>query len=447
MNITVIGAGEVGTHIATVLSHQKHNVVVVDSDPDRIARLEETLDAGTVVGHGTDIDALTLAGVGEADLVLCVSNSDEVNFGAAVLCKQLGARQTIVRARKHFYLSDRLRTYVETFHVDRVVCPEVLTAQEIAKRIEHPGTQRLEYFAHGRVQLRSIVVEPDAQAVNKALREIPLPGRTLIASIKRDAKLIIPGGDDRILSGDVISIMGSTVDISKIEKLFRKASARAKRVVIVGGGLVGFYLAQILERRSFSVTLVERRLWLCEKLSEQLGRTEVVHGDATQLAFLKENRFTKADAFAATTSSDDTNLMACLLMREMGVPITAVVMHRPDFASLVERLGVSYALSPRYVVADTVLNMLQEHNALSTAVLEGGDVEVVEFRVTAGAPLAGRALKDAKLPPGTLLGSIVRRGEVIIPKGGDSVEVGDSVVVLTPHDQVGRLEKLFHGES
>lgn len=447
MNITVVGAGEVGTHIAGVLSRQKHNVVVIDADPEQIVRIENTLDVQALVGHGTDVDVLNQAGAGAADLVLCVSNSDEVNFGAALLAKQLGARQTIVRARKHFYLGDRLRRYVEAFRVDRVVCPEVLTAQEIAKRIEHPGTQRLEYFAHGRVQLRSIFVESDAPAANKLLREIPLPGRTLIASIKREGKLIIPRGDDRILAGDLISIIGSTIDISRIDKLFRRGSTRVQRIVIVGGGLVGFYLAQILERRNFSVTLVERRLWLCEKLAEQLGRTEVVHGDATQLQFLKENRFTQADAFAATTSSDDTNLMACLLMREMGVPLTAVVMHRPDFASLVERLGVSYALSPRYVVADTVLAMLQEHNVLSVAVLEGGDVEVVEMQVLPDAPLAGRLVKDAKLPPGTLLGGIVRRGEVIIPKGDDSLEAEDSVVVLAPHETIGRIEKLFRGDD
>jgi len=147
----------------------------------------------------------------------------------------------------------------------------------------------------------------------------------------------------------------------------------------------------------------------------------------------------------ATTSSDDTNLMACLLMRELGVPLTAVVMHRPDFASLIERVGVSYALSPRYVVADTVLAMLQERNVLSVAVLEGGDVEAVEMKVLAGAPVAGRTVKEARLPRGTLLGSIVRRGEVLIPKGDDMIEVDDSVVVLAPHETIVRIEKLFRG--
>jgi trk system potassium uptake protein TrkA len=445
MNVLVVGAGEVGTHIAGVLSRQRHNVVVIDNDPEQLHRIEDTLDVQALNGHGTDLDVLTKAGAETADLVLCVSNTDEVNFGAALLAKQLGARQTIVRARKHFYLGDRLRHYVEAFRVDRVVCPEVLTAQEIAKRIEHPGTQRLEYFAHGRVQLRSIFVEADAPATGKVLREIPLPGRTLIASIKREGQLIIPRGDDRIIAGDLISIIGSTVDISRIDRLFRRGAARAQRIVIVGGGLVGFYLAQILERRSFSVTLIERRLWLCEKLSEQLGRTEVVHGDATQLPFLKENRFSQADAFVATTSSDDTNLMSCLLMRELGVPLTAIVMHRPDFASLVERVGVSYALSPRYVVADTVLAMLQARNVLSVAVLEGGDVEAVEMRVLPDAPVAGRTVKDAKLPRGSLLGGIVRRGEVIIPKGDDTIEVDDSVVVLAPHETIVRIEKLFRG--
>ncbi len=447
MNIAVIGAGEVGMHIAAVLSRMKHNVVVIDSSPPKVRRVEDSLDVQVLEGHGTDLDVLERAGVGSADLVLAVSNSDETNFGAALLSKRLGARQTVVRARKHFYLEDHLRTHAETFQVDRVVCPEVLTAQEIAKRIEHPGTEKLEYFAHGRVQLRSVRVDPRSKHVGARIRDIPLPGRTLIASIARGSKLIVPGGDDVVQPDDMLSIIGSTVDISRIESMFRPKDKKIHRVVIVGGGLIGFYLARILERRDFGVTLIERRMSVCKRLATQLTRTDVIHGDATVLQFLKENRFAEADAFAATTSNDDTNLMAGLLMRELGTPVCSVVMHRPDFASLVERLGVSYAFSPRYVVADTVINMLQQQHVLSVAVLDDGQAEVIEFKATENSPVVGRVLKEAHLPRGMLIGVIIRQGDVMIPKGDDMILAGDTVVVLVLQAAQAKVERMFRGQA
>lgn len=443
MNIVVIGAGEVGTHIATVLSAAKRNVVVIDSDPNRIRRIEETLDVQAVEGYGTDVTVLEQAGAGNADLVLAVSNSDEVNLVAAHLAKGLGARKTIVRARKRFYLEERLRHFVEAFNADRIVCAEVLAAQEIAKRLEHPGTLKLEYFAHGRIQMRSFYAEEGAPQVGVPLRDIPFPGRTLIAGISRNERFLIPGGSDKVEAGDGLTVLGSTADISRIESLFRRERERPRRVVVVGGSLIGFYLAQILERRGFSVVLVERNLAHCEVLAEQFQRTEVVNGDATNIQFLRENRYTNADAFAATTNIDETNLVSALLMRSMGVPIVGVVMHRPDFASLLEGVGVTFAVSPRFTVANTVLNMLQHQNVLSVSVLDKGQAELVELRAEPGAPMSGRSLRDARLPKGCLVALVVRGGEVFIPKGDDRIEAGDSVIVLAPVDVVPRVEKSF----
>ena len=447
MNIAVIGAGQVGTHIATVLSRRGDNVVILDQNEDNVRRVEEALDVQTLVGHGTDVDTLYRAGVPDCDLVLAVTDSDEVNFLAALLAKRLGARKTFVRARKSFYLEDRLRRYVETCEVDQVVCPEVLTAQEIAKRIEHPGTRRIEYFAHGRIQMRTMDVDARAPQAGRRLREIPLPGGTLVVGISRDGKTIIPRGDDRVEAGDTITIIGSTANISRVEKLFGQRRDRVHRVVIAGGKLVGLYLAQILERRHFSVRLVERRRARCEELAHILRRTEVLHGDMTVLRFLEENRLDQAQAFAATTRKDHENLMACLLMRELGVTLTAVVIHRPDFASLVAKLDVSITLSPRFVVADTVLNMLQQKNVLSVAQLGAGDAEVIECRASASSPLVGKSLKEAKLPRGTLLGAIVRQGDVIVPKGDDHVMIDDSVVVFATREAAPKVKRLFRGES
>ncbi len=465
MNVIIIGAGQVGTHIATILSEFEHNVAVIDKNPQQIEQMEETLDVRTLLGHGADMAVLESAGAAEADLVLAVSDSDELNFNSALLAKQLGARQTLVRARKAFYLEDRLRDYISTFKVDRVVCPEVLTAQEIAKRIEHPGTQRIEYFGHGRVQLRTMLVTEQSRQLGVPLKDIKLPGRTLIVGILRPdpstrgaqngangrsghrARLIVPHGGDRIEPGDKLTVLGSTSDMLALERMFTdyKRSARVRRAVVMGGGLIGFYLTSTLARHNIAVTLVEHDRGVCRRLAADLPRAEVLFGDATSLPFLEQARLGNTDVFAATTSQDDSNLMACLLMSELGVKQTAAVMHRPDFATLVDRLGVAYALSPRHMMGDTVNSMLQHGNVLAVAMLEGGLGEAIEYRVNSETPIVGKRLKEAKLPTGALVGAIVRQGEVLIPKGDDHLQCDDTVVVCVQRESMARVEALFRG--
>ncbi len=443
VNIVIIGAGEVGTHIARFLSQARHNVVVIDRDPQRLQVIEESLDVRTLCASATDLAALSEAGTGQSDLLLAVSDSDEVNFAAALLGKRMGARRVIARARKAFYLGDRLAEYAEVFGADRIVCPEVWTAAEIARILEHPGTLGVTFFARGRIQMRRIEVEPGASAVGRPLQQVPFPRGALLASIRRGDDLIVPHGSDTVQAGDHVTIIGATGDIGRIQALFRATKEPRRRVVIAGGGLLGRTLAQILEKRQFAIRIVDRDLERCRGLSEALGRTEVLHGDATDLRFLEETGLSETDVFVGATNDDQTNIMSGLLMGRMGVATRIVIVHRPDLAPLLQDMGLTHALSPRDVMAGAVVTALQREEVTAVQLLEEGRAEVLELRVPRDAEIVGRAIKNAGLPRGVIVAAIVRRGDVFVPGGDDPFLGDDTVVAYALSESAEKFEALI----
>lgn len=443
LKIIIIGAGTMGSHISELLQAEKHRVVVVDRSAANLKKIADSLDVQTLQGHGADPYILRKAGVSEAELVLAITNIDEVNLLAAFTAKQLGAKKCVARARSAWCVDTRRINLRSALGIDRILNPEHLTALEIVRYLDNPDALALARFAFGKVQLTTFTLDEKSKFAGKALRDCKLPPKVLVTVKSRGNEVVIPNGDTVFEPGDKLTIMGVAEDLPEAQRLFHAPSQRVQNIVIAGGGVTGLFLAETLEKRSFRVRILETSRERCDEISESLERTEVIHGDATNINFLKEERIATADVFVGVTGDDENNLMSCLLAKELGVGKTVVKLARPDYASLVQQFGVSLALSPRHVMAERILTLISRGRIQALTLLEDGRVEVIEFTAEHGSPMVGKPLSTLALPKGTLISTIVRLGEPIIPRGSHQIEPGDTVVAVGLREKMDQLEASF----
>jgi len=443
MNVIIIGAGEVGFHIASILSREGHRVTIVDIAREKIERVTEALDIGAICGHGGNPETLAGANAESADLVLAVTDNDEVNLISTFTAKALGAKKVVARVNTREYLEGSVILYRDRLGIDLVISPVVLTSYEIAKFIENPDALAIKSFARGKIELRQVRVEPGSPLASKPLKDISLEEGTLIASIVREDTLIIPHGASVIQPGDVVTIVGQKGLLARMQKLMTGAETKVRNVMIFGGGQIGLRLAQLLENLRCAVKLLEENHARCEELATQLRKTTIVHGNATDLDLLKRERAGSTDAFVAVTEYDERNIMSVLLAKELGAGMGIVLTHRPDFASLLEKVGIDHAISPRLITANRILALVRRGELHSTAVLADGKAEVIELRVTKDAKLAEQALKRVRFPRNTLIAALIRDDQVIVPRGDNTFRVGDTVIAFARSDSIDGLLKLF----
>jgi trk system potassium uptake protein TrkA len=442
MYAVILGAGEVGFHLTRVLSQEGHDVTVIDVRAAALERIEDALDVRTVVGDGIATELLDQVEVDRADLFLAVSDSDPVNLLAAAAAKRFGAHTTLARVGNRISGPSQL-VFRDILTIDLLISSEMLAAIEITKHILTPGAVDVENFAHGKVQLRQVRVSGKSKVAGRPIRELGLPQTTLITSVARNGEIVIPGGDDVLETGDDVIVLGQTGALSGIEKLFGRQVKEAERILIVGGGEIGFLTAQRLEPYGFQVRLIERDPERAEWLAEHLSRTVVLQGDGTDLNLLKEARLETVDFFIAASGDDENNLMSGLLAKDQGAQKAIVVVARPDYTSLYERLGIDHTISPRLLIADHILRFIRRGNVVSAAAMFGNAAEVLEFVAREESQIVDKPLATIKLPRGALVGAVVRGADVIVPRGDDAIQVGDTVILFCLSTVRPKIEKLL----
>ena len=447
MEVVVVGAGQAGKHIAEVLSEEHHDVTLIDNRRERLQWAEESLDVRTVCEHGASPQVLEIAGATRADLVVAVTDSDEVNLIAAGTARQLGAKKTVARVYNQAYYVGSKIEYQNILGIDLILSPQAITAFEIAKLVENPAAVAVESFAQGKVQMRQMVVPADSSAAKRRIREIFPPDRdfeSLAVCLVRGGEIAIPGPDDVVYPEDRITVVMPSGHTGRIRRLFKDVEEGAEHVVVAGGGTSAMMLAQLLERQEVDVTLIEERRERCEALSRVLARTRVIHGDATRVSVLEEERVGNADVFVALCGSDEVNLMSSLQAKEMGVPHMVVSVNRADYAPLVERVGIDHAVSPRILLGNRILALAGRPNIASMALLQGGQAEVVELKALAGSRAVNRMLgSELRFPKGVILGALVRGEDVIVPRGGDCILPGDTVIAFALSAVIDELDVMF----
>ncbi|HJN64952.1 MAG TPA: Trk system potassium transporter TrkA [Pirellulales bacterium] len=443
MNIVILGAGTVGTSIATMLCQNRHNVTVVDDSLDRINAINERLDVRGIHGSASQSSILFQAEVGSADLCLAVTGNDEVNLIAASMAKAMGAARTVARVYAPIYNDFSTFAYQSHFKIDRLLSLEQLSAMELAYDIRHPGTVAMEHFSRGEIEVDEIEISETTRAAGKAIKDLGLPPDIRIASITRGGRTSLALADDVLNAGDRITLIGNGDEIDDVKELFQAGSPSKLGVVIAGGGETGYHLAQSLEGGRFGVVLLDADRERCGFLSENLKSVTVVHTDATQRANLEEERVGRADVFVACMADDEDNIMACVTAREIGAQSIMAVVERPDYAEVVGKLGIDRAVSPREVMARQVLSLLYRGPIISRTTLGSGGLNVLELLVREGAPCTEHVLANLQLPEQCLIAVIVHEDYVRVPGADDILKPEDTVVALIDDSAIEETVAMF----
>jgi trk system potassium uptake protein TrkA len=292
--------------------------------------------------------------------------------------------------------------------------------------------------------MRQLRVTKSPTVGGKTLKDVPMPPGTLVGAISRNGRTEVPNGLSTIEPGDLVTFIGEKDQIDKVLSLFKGREARNERVVIMGGSSIGQHLAHTLENRGIGVKIIEWNLARCNELAAQLKKTKVVCRDATSRTALEQEHVDRADVFVSCTSDDERNIMASVLAKEVGATQTIAVVHQPDFATLVRKLGVDHAVTPRASLANRVLKLVHQKDVSSVAVLEEGNVEIIELTVNGDSSVEGKTLKDVRFPRGALVASILRGDRVVVPQGDAVIRKGDSVVLITSAEVLDSVQKLFN---
>jgi trk system potassium uptake protein TrkA len=443
----VMGAGEVGFHLARTLSSQGHLVTVIETNPAKQERIEDELDAFLVSGNGAHPPVLKAAQVDSCDLFMAVSSSDEANLTAALIAKKMGAARTVVRVGvAHEVIADR-RLYEEMFGVDLLLSTQLLTTTRILNKIRGHNTVAVEYLAEGKVQLRKIHLHDESPLIKQPLRDLKLPRNSLVVAIYRGDELIIPSGDDIAEPGGDALILGTTEAIGQAERMLSLGRERIGDVVIAGCGETGLTVAEVLERLKAKVKIIESERSRAKRLASRFPSFEVLHGDATDLQFLKAERISEAQTFVALTGGDESNLMACLLAQELEVPQVLALVQRAESSKLWGRLGLHDVFSPRALAYEKIRDYVENNYSANIVSLQRGAAQVLERRLAPASPAAGVTLAEMAAPKGLIVGAVARGDKVFVPRGSDRLEVGDLVILFVREEELDTVRLLFPGRD
>jgi len=436
MRVIIIGAGQVGFHIAQELQHD-HDVVVIERKKSQLEALANH-DVLTMEGNGASLKVLQKAGAEGADLVIACTDIDEVNIVACSGSKQLGAAFTIARVHDPEYVETWQRGHLG---VDFMVCSELLTSEVMAHLIGVPAARDIHTFAEGKILMAELSVDKRSPLTDRPIRTLDLPPNCKIAGLMRDDHIIIPSGHDVILEGDLMVSIGTPEAIGKLN---RRASGQPmpQNVVVLGGGRIGFRLAYTLERQGLRPIIIEADPQRSHWLAERLPRSRVYQSDGTDLEFLERERIGECEVGASVMDKDEKNLLSALLLKSLGVRKVIAGVADPHYIKIFERVGIDVAVSARKVIAEEIIRFTKRGIA-GMSILEGDRAEVLEMTVSPNSPLIGIPLKESDFPMGAIIGAIVRKGEVIIPRGRDALQDGDRVIVFSEKAAVPKVEKLL----
>lgn len=446
MKIIVIGAGEVGYHIAERLGHEAHEIVVIERSPEVCHRVQEQLHLRTIEGDGSSPRALEEAGVRDATMVIAVADVDEVNIVACAIAHQYGVTTKIARVRDIELGAHPILAGGKVLGIDLLINPNQVVADEILRVIKTTGAAEVADFAEGRVQLLGVQIGPRAPVVNRRLRDlrsVQASAPFLVVGIARGEQLFVPTVDTVVAADDHLYVVSRREFIPDILVLLGRTIGSTKRVFIIGGGRIGLRVAQALEAEDLTVTVMERSRARCEELAKHLARARVIHGDGTDVRRLLEEGISETDALVTITDDDPTNLLAALLGKRYGAKKAVALFKRSDLIPLVESLGIDAAISPRLLTAGVILKFVRRGRVVSVFELPESEAETLEVVVLPETPAAGRSLEALHLPPETLIGAIVRGEEVLVPEPETVLEVGDHVILLALPRAIPEVEHLF----
>jgi K+ transport systems, NAD-binding component len=445
MNIIIVGSGKVGRALTRQLARENHDVVVIDRDPQVIEDLINAFDVNGICGNGACYDIQKQAGVEKADLLISVTQTDELNILCCMLAKKMGCHHSIARVRTPEY-SKQLDFMRTGFGISMLVNPEYLAANEIARILRFPSAIKLEPFANGRVELADIIISEGNDLIGKPVHIIHEKYRVsvLVCAVKRGDQAIIPNGDFIIKQGDRISVTASRPELVNFMKKLGLYRTRTNRVMIAGGGNVGYYLAKQLTDSGHTVKVIEKKEVRALELGDILPGSEIINGDATEREILNEQGLAHQDAFVALMGRDEENAIISMYAKSqhIGKVVTKASRISTDVLS---SIGLDSVVSAQELATDRILSYVRAlHNSEGTGVrtlyrIVDGKAEALEFGVPNDFAYNGVVFRDLRLKKNLIIACIIRRNKVIFPRGGDCLEAGDTVIVVTSIESLRTL--------
>ena len=453
MKIIILGAGQVGRTAAYHLSREESNeVTVVDTNEEALRDLQDRLDIRTVAGNASFPTVLEAAGANEADIIVALTSADEVNMMACEVAYTLYRTPTkIARIRSAEYTSRPELFSEEALSVDVFISPEQLVTEYIEKLIKHPGALQVLDFADGKVRLVGVRAKKDGLLVGRALRELrehlPKSDARVIA-IYRAGRSIVPNGDTVVEEGDEVFFLAASADLRRVMSELRREESPVRRVVIAGGGNIGFRLAKALEKQN-QVKLIERDARRARKVSELLENTIVLNGDAADEELLIEENIDSCDVFAALTNSEEANILSAMLAKRLGAHKVMALINKPSYAELMESGSIDIAISPQTITIGSLLAHVRRGDVVRVHSLRRGAAEAIEVIVHGSersCRVVGKRIDEIPLPEGATIGAVVRGDDVIMAHHDTVVQADDHVILfLADRRHIEAVEKLFLG--
>lgn len=455
MNIMIVGCGKVGYTLAMQLSNEDHNIVVVDNREDKVRHITDDIDAMGVVGNGVSYQTLQEAGVAATDLVIAVTGSDEENLLCCLIAKKAGNCQTIARVRNPIY-NEEVDFLKQEFGLAMIINPELTAAGEIAKIFQFPSAIRVDTFARGHVELLHCKLTKDSPLIGMKLMQLSqkLKVNVLVCEVLRGEEVIIPNGNFVFEEGDIIAIASNRKNAINFFKKAGIMKNQVKNAILAGGGKISYYLAKILMASGIHVTIIEIDPARCEFLSTEFPDATIILGDASDESLLNEEDYDEAHGFACLTGLDEENILLALHVNANTKAKTVTKINRISFQDVIDNLDLGSIVYPRVATADRIIKYVRsataaqhDNNVETLYQLANGKAEALEFNITDKSGITDIPLQELNIRKNTLIGSIYRNGRVIFPGGQDTIQVGDTVMVVLSGYRLSDIEDILEDKE
>ena len=450
MNIIVVGCGKVGFTLVEQLSMEGHDVTAIDERADRINKVKDEFDVMGIVGNGVSYQVQVDAGITDTDLLIAATNSDEQNLLCCLIAKKTGHCQTIARVRNPVYHKE-LEFFKNEFGLAMIINPEYATADEISRIFQFPSAIKIAPFANGNIEMLHFRITKDSPLNGEHITNIRtrFNKNILVAAVDRKGEMIIPNGDFSFEEDDTVSIIGKRQEAIDFFNKCGLITNRIHNAMIAGGGKISYYLAKNLLKAGISVTIIEMNRARCEQLTELLPKATIICGDATDETLLEQEGLNRTQGFAALTGVDEENILITLYARKNSNAKIITKINRINFSSVIDELHLDCVVNPRMIMADHLVRHARtfkkslESDVENLYSLHGGKAEAIEFIIKEHSALTDILLKDLTMKNNILICSIYRNGQIIIPSGQDTIQIGDSVIVVVTGHRISDINEII----
>lgn len=446
MKIIIAGAGDVGFHLARLLSGESQDIILIDTNTDVLNYAESHLDVFILKGDSTSITTLKEANAANADLLIAATSSENVNLITAIVGKKLGVKKVIARISKNEFLEESEMISFSSLGIDSLFSPSQLASLEILRLIEEAVLTDIFEFEGGKLNLIGITLSEKSVIINQTIEETAYLNPSLTfkpIAIKRGTETIIPKKSTRFRLKDIIYFVSKKEGIETILTISQKEKKKIKNVMILGGSTVGVQTAQILEK-NFNVKLIEKNKAKCYQLSEQLNSTLIICGDGSDVELIEEEGLSDMDAFIAVTGNSETNIIASLVAKNHNVHKTISMVENIDYINLSQSIGVDTLINKKLIAANNIFRHIRKGRVKAITSLHGVDAEVIEYEVNPGSKVTRCPINELDFPENAIIGGVIREDESFLPFGKFQIKPGDKVVVFTVPKEINKVEKFFN---